>query len=269
MLNLQGKVEMVKGKPRVTGGIEWVKTRLPDGSERQGFTANPVRGCQHGCRWIIDGKEVICYAEAGVERYRPGTFVQHQWHPEVLDEIVRKLADAEPCRVFIDSASDLFGAWVNRSQVWSVLTTISRLPHITFMSLTKNAPRLLKFRDDLPDNLWVGVSMPPDVFKDHTLTPNQKEKMLHVALDMLEQIPLMLNTFCSFEPLSWDVSKIVNEHPDALNWAIIGAASRGRVYYQPQLEHLDALESVLHDFSVPVFYKGNLKRLPRREEFPD
>lgn len=269
-LNLQGKLtyDPMSGKWKVRGGIEWCKTVLDSGDERQGYTANPVRGCQHGCRWEIDGETIKCYAETNVERFNPGTFTQHGWHPEVLDELRRRLTPHAPCRVFIDSMSDLFGAWVPREEVYQVLDTIGQLSHITFLSLTKNAPRLIFFQNALPVNLHVGISSPPDEFEGRTLTQHQKDRMLDTALTVLDDLPLNLTTFASFEPLSWDVSEIVAKHPDALNWAIIGAASHGRTYYQPVPDHLDRLEAVLRRFDVPVFYKGNLIRTPRREEFP-
>lgn len=268
-LNLQGRLTRGEdGLWKVVGGIEWVKTVMEDGNERQGYTANPVRGCQHGCRWIIEGQTVKCYAEEGVERFRPGTFTDHTWHPEVLEAMLRKLTPHAPCRVFIDSTSDLFGARVPREEIYQVFNTLRQLAHITFLSLTKNAPRLIFFQNDLPLNLHVGISSPPDVFEGITLTQHQKDRMLDTALTVLDDLPLNLTTFASFEPLSWDVSKIVAAHPDALSWAIIGAASHGRTYYQPVPEHLDRLEAVLYQHGVPVFYKGNLKRLPRREEFP-
>ena len=110
--------------------------------------------------------------------------------------------------------------------------------------------------------------MPPDIYTGSTLTQLQKGRMLETALKTLTNIQMRIVTWMSFEPLSWDVSDIVRSYPDALNWAVIGAASRGRTYYQPVAEHIDRLEAILGDWRVPVFYKGNLKRQPRREEFP-
>jgi protein gp37 len=76
----------------------------------------------------------------------------------------------------------------------------------------------------------------------------------------------------SFEPLSWDVSDVVKTYPDSLRWAVIGAASNGRTYYQPDPEHVTRLLEILNYFQVPVFFKGNLKGNPAaepwREEFP-
>jgi hypothetical protein len=58
-----------------------------------------------------------------------------------------------------------------------------------------------------------------------------------------------------------------------LSWAIIGAASRGYAYYQPDPEHLRGLLAVLDEQRVSVFMKGNLHpSVPLaqwREEFPE
>lgn len=267
-LNLQG--HLVKGK--VIGGIEWVKQVRADGSEVQGYTANPIGGCFHACQWRMpDDQIAACYAERAARTmtraYSHG-FEHHYWRPELLTMIVNTLREHEACSVFIDSMSDLFGAWVEAWQIRAVFDTIRRLPHITFFSLTKNAPRLSKFMNEFPGNLRVGVSMPPDVFKGKTLSAHQKERMLRKAFEVLWEFPQRLITWMSFEPLSWDVSPIVAEYSRAIDWAVIGAASRGRTYYQPRQEHVDALEDVLRGQHVPVFYKGNLQREPRREEFP-
>jgi hypothetical protein len=72
----------------------------------------------------------------------------------------------------------------------------------------------------------------------------------------------------SFEPLSWDVAPVVARYPNALRWAVIGAASRGRQYYQPAPEHVARLLAVLDEQQLPVFFKGNLDWTPWREEYP-
>lgn len=267
-LNLQGKLITDNGKPYVTGGIEWVKQVRPDGSEVQGYTANPVGGCFHRCTWTMpDGQVAECYADTVAHvmtRAYPQGFEHHYWRPDMLREMTAKLKRHDPCTVFINSMSDLFGSWVPADQTQAVLDFSADLPHITFVSLTKNAPRLLKFK--YPANWIVGASMPPDSFMGKPLTPMQQRKMLEVSLKVLSQV--QARTVMSFEPLSWDVSDIVADHSRALNWAFIGAASRGRTYYQPNPDHVWALELVLDAHKTPVFYKGNLKRQPRREEFP-
>lgn len=266
-MNLQGKLN--NGK--VTGGIEWTKTVNPDGTETRGATSNPVKGCKHRCRWQMpDGTITICYAENvanGVAQSSyPNGFEYHYWQPAELDKWI---ADKKPKRIFWDSMSDLFGAWVPERQIQVVLDAAREAHWHTFQSLTKNAPRLLKF--DLPSNVWPGVSMSPDFIMGRQLSRFQQSQMLERAFTVLAELRARnskLITWMSFEPISWDVAHIVDRYPGALKWAVIGAASNGRVYYQPEAEHVQNLLDVLDAQGVPVFFKGNLKWQPWREEFP-
>lgn len=267
-MNKQGK--LINGK--VVGGIEWLKMIDADGTERQGYTWNVIGGCLHNCRWTMaDGTIAICYAESVATRvaqaHYPHGFAHHYWHPERLRE---PMAVKEPVRIFPDSMADLFGRWVPAEQLQQVLDVMCEAEQHTFIALTKNAPRLLVVRD-FPENIWLGVSSPPDQMLGHHLTRQQQEKMLRRSLEVLSQFPTR-TTWVSFEPLSWDVSAIVAESPGALNWAVIGAASNGAQTFQPDPDHVRALLGVLDSQGVPVFYKGNLKGSPSadpwREEFP-
>lgn len=253
-------------------GIEWTRIVNSDGSVRRGFTWNPVGGCKHACEWIMpDGQKAECYAKTVAERmaqkaYSQG-FEHHYWRPHHLNA-PRKLA--EPAGIFLDSMSDLMGHWVPDEQVEAVLDVARETPQHIYMLLTKNAPRLHQFR--FPENLWVGVSSPPDYMWGQRLSKNQQERMLNFALGTLERVRASV-TWMSFEPLSWDVSQIVAQHPGALNWAVIGAASNGKQEFPPDVVHLRHLLTVLDANAVPVFYKGNLRSLPYaaanwRENFP-
>jgi protein gp37 len=51
-------------------------------------------------------------------------------------------------------------------------------------------------------------------------------------------------------------------------WAVIGAASRGKQKFQPERQHVEHLLDWLDDAEIPTFFKGNLDWSPRREEFP-
>ncbi len=268
-MNKQGKI--IDGK--VVGGIEWTKTVLADGTERQGYTHNVIGGCQHACRWTMpDGSTAICYAEEVAKKFRtayPEGFEHHYWHPEKLDD---PLKVKQPSRIFIDSMADLFGRWVPAEQIEAVLAMARSASWHTFQALTKNAPRLLKF--DLPANLWAGVSSPPDQMLGHHLTREQQQKMLHRSLEVLTLLADRgQTTWMSFEPLSWDVAPIVAAHPGALRWAVIGAASNGPKKYQADPAHVQALLDVLDSQHCPVFFKGNLAgnaaARPWRESFPE
>jgi protein gp37 len=265
-MNKQGKIIKVGDLDKVAGGIEWTKTILPDGNERRGYTWNPVAGCLHRCRWRMpDGTIAVCYAEStahGVARASyPEGFEYHYWHPERLEEPLRV---TQPARIFLDSMSDLMGHWVSDEQIEAVLDTCRRAHWHDFQLLTKNAPRLLKF--DFPANVWPGASSPPDFMRGKALNRRVQERMLHKALSVLSQVKGV--SWLSFEPLSWDVAGIVAQYPEALKWAVIGAATNGRVAFQPDGVHVQRLLDVLDGQGVPVFFKGNLEWTPWREEFP-
>lgn len=275
-MNKQGKLITLNGLTKVTGGIEWTKTIHPDGNKQRGYTWNVISGCHHDCRWTMpDGSTAICYAKAVAEGVAqaayPFGFEHHYFHPHRLEE---PLKVTQPARIFLDSMSDLMGAWVPEAEINQVLSVCSQAHWHQFQLLTKNAPRLLRFA--FPSNVWVGVSSPPDWMNGGALSRRAQERMLEKALDVLTQVADLhlletgrrLVTFMSFEPLSWDVAPIVRRYPDALRWAIIGAASNGRVKVQPEAGHVENLLAVLDERGCPVFFKGNLEWEPWRERFP-
>lgn len=248
-------------------GIEWTD-----------YTWNPVGGCKHACRWQMpDGETVICYAESvanGVAQSAyPRGFKHHYWSPTRLDEPLKLKT---PARIFLDSMSDLVGAWVPDEHILAVLDVVRRADWHEFQLLTKNAPRLMKFADELPPNLWVGVSMPPSLMLGHMLDVDRQQRYMSKALRTLFELrhfsPFDGVLWLSLEPLSFDVAPLLMEYAAAefLDWLVIGAASNGRTYYQPEPAHV---QRVL-DFAdgaqepIPVFFKGNLKWTSRREAFP-
>lgn len=190
-------------KQKAPRGIEWTRIKdNPDAEARTGYTWNPVAGCKHGCRWTMpDGQVAICYAETVAEgvakhAYQHG-FEHHYWHPDKLDE---PLKVKRPAGIFMDSMSDLMGAWVEAEQVEQVLDVCRRADWHIFQLLTKNAPRLLKF--EFPGNVWVGASSPPDYMFGRKLSRNVQSRMLHKTLDVLSRVDVPVR-WISFEPLSW------------------------------------------------------------------
>lgn len=246
--------------------IEWTRVW----NKRRGYTWNVAAGCAHECQWLVNGEVATCYAKIVAERVTaasyPQGFAHHYWHPERLNEPLKL---KEPSGIFLDSMSDLMGVQVPVEQVNAVLDVCRRAKQHIFFLLTKNAPRLLKF--DFPDNVWVGVSSAPDFMFGKALVREQQESYMHKALKTLTALRARgVTTWMSAEPLSWDISPIVAQYPQALSWAVIGAASNGRAEYPPKESDLRALLDVL---TCPVFYKGNLRSLPYaaanwRTEFP-
>lgn len=254
-------------KQKEPGAIEWTRVW-----GRPGYTWNVPGGCFHDCKWAMpDGVVAECYAKTVAERVAqaayPQGFQHHYWHPERLNEPLKL---AEPAGIFLDSMSDLMGHWVPEEQVHAVLEVCAKASQHVFFLLTKNAPRLLKF--EFPSNVWVGVSMPPNSMFGRQLTQAQIIRMADRGLDVLSRVDARVR-WMSFEPLSWDAALLFPGGGHIpLEWAVIGAASSGKTYYQPDPAHVSHLLTVLGWQNIPVFFKGNLRgnaaATPWRQEFP-
>src|SRR5262249_13179039 len=109
---------------------------------------------------------------------------------------------------------------------------------------------------------WVGVSSPPDFFMGRELSRGQQEAMLRRSLDVLREVKERTGNivWMSAEPVSWDLTAVIGpDHP--LDWIVIGAASSGKKYFQPDAAHIRKLLEVMDATGTPVFYKGNIKPL--------
>lgn len=248
------------------------KTSKGRGIEWTDATYNPIAGCPHLCRWQMpDGTIAECYAENIAEGIAasayPNGFGAHYWKPQHLNS-PKKVKT--PLKIFLGSMADIFSVNVPDEQIHAILEVIADTPQHSYQLLTKAPLRSLKF--DFPKNVWLGASMPPDFMRTIKLSQAQKEKMLGRSLEALAKSNAQIK-WMSFEPLSWDVSAIVKDHANALNWAVIGAASSGRVYYPPSESDFLALRDCLLEQKVALFYKGNLSSLAIaksdwKEEFP-
>jgi protein gp37 len=219
----------------------------------------------HGCRWLMpDGSVAICYAEQLAERgvakraYSQG-FAHHYWRDDLLKSL--GLGDV-PALIFIDRMSELFAKNVPAEQVRAIMAMMATAPRHTYQSLTKAAPQILKHINNLPPNLWVGVSSPPDWMFGKRLSRRQQIAMLRKSLAVLAEVKRRTGNivWMSAEPISWDLTEVIDEnHP--LDWIVIGAASNGPRYYQPDPEHVRKLLQVMDATNTPVFYKGNIAEL--------
>lgn len=256
---------MNKQKP--PHAIEWTRVY-----GRDGYTWNAVQGCLHGCQWEMPTGEIAeCYAKTLADKFRSNQFMNqgfehHYFQQHKLEE---PLQLKTPAGIFVDSFSDLFGTWVPDEQISTIMNIIDRAHWHTFQSLTKNAPRLLQSHRwfAFPKNLWVGASVPPSRMMGKPLSNEQQTRFLHRTLDVLEQVQIPVR-WLSIEPLSFDVAPILAQHPGAIQWAVIGAATNGKRTFQPKAEWVANLLAVLDAQKVPVFFKGNLTWSPWREHFP-
>lgn len=259
-------------------GIEWTRVVNVDGSVRRGYTWNPIGGCRHDCAWQMPDQSVAqCYAKSVAEGVAsaayPDGFEAHYWHPDRLEE---PLKVSEGAGIFCDSMSDLFGQWVPMQQIRLVFDVMRQTPGHIYQSLTKNPARLLKFKNELPPNLWVGVSMPPTFMWGKRLTGQRQNKQFRLALDVLTELQMEEKsalTWLSLEPMTFDVAPFLSEQllthggyrPD---WIVIGAASNGRKKYQPTPLFVQRVHDWAKRYHVPIFHKGNLDWYPVKRQFP-
>lgn len=246
-------------------GIEWCD-----------LTWNYLGGCEHRCEWDMpNGERAICYAKdvaLGVAReHYPHGFEHHYTHPARLVEPFRY---RQPSRIFVDSMSDMFGRWVTDADINLMCDAMRAASWHTFLSLTKNAPRLSTM-GGFPPNLHVGISSPPDHMWGHQLTLDAKTKMLRKALAIQLAVREVHDviTWMSAEPLSWDIAPILAEYRGALQWIVIGAATNGPQRFMPDAQHLTNLLAECDRQQIPVFFKGNLAGHPAaspwREYYPN
>lgn len=255
----------------------------PNGIEWTQFSWNPVSGCHHACTWTMpDGRVAECYAKTVAERVAmtayPEGFAHHYWHPERLEE---PLKVKKPARIFLDSMSDLMGAWVPDEQIEDVLDICRRASWHQFQLLTKNAPRLLKFNGRIPSNVWVGVSAPPSSMLGGALDLKQQLAYVYRAIKTLALLDVPI-TWLSLEPLSFDMGAMLNDIGldmgafygyNWLQWVVIGAASNGKTIYHPEPQWVKNAVEFARRMGAKVFFKGNLRANPAADpwlaEFPE
>jgi protein gp37 len=263
---------MNKQKP--PHGIEWTRiTRFIEGKqvELPGYTWNPTGGCLHGCTWQMpDGSITECYAKTVAERiassqYREG-FEHHYWRPDTLKQPLRLKT---PSGIFVGSMADLFGHWVPKEHITQVLEVMKQANWHIFQTLSKYPIRIPEFNAYLPENAWIGVSLPAG----HLMKAAGAVRALKAYLRQMQQIEAQTR-FMSVEPLWFNVAPTfadwVRQHGQLpFEWAIIGAASNGRKLFQPEPAWVQDLLDIFDQQGIPVFFKGNLKWDKWRAEFPE
>lgn len=243
-------------------GIEWTD-----------YTWNPVGGCRHACKWVMpDGSVAQCYAKSVAEGVAmaayPDGFEHHYFSPTRLDEPLKLKT---PSKIFLDSMSDLMGHWVPDEHIYRVFDTCRAADWHLFQLLTKNPIRLLNFTDSIPANVWIGASLPPSYMWGNRLAHDQQTRMFTKTLEVFRSLSFLLDNilWLSLEPLSFNAAEIMRDFTYLyVSWIVIGAASNGRGLYQPDPAHVNSVLNLADSLNIPVFFKGNLDWLPRREEFP-
>jgi protein gp37 len=171
-------------------------------------TWNPVRGCvkvSPGCKY--------CYAETFAERFRgvPGHPYEQGFDPRlVATSLDAPLHWRKPRKIFVNSMSDMFGAFVPNDYIAAVFGVMAACRQHTFQVLTKRAERLPKWFD------WI--------------VPNERDTLFSHAFEKTgEGIGNML---------------ALQGLPHGANWrwplpnVHLGVSVEDRKYGLPRIEHL-------------------------------
>jgi protein gp37 len=246
------------------GNIEWATPYGP--AYYEGWTANPIQGCQAGCSWQMqNGARAQCYAKTLAEHglakaAYPQGFAHVRFNDKELSAILKH---KNPSGIFIDSMSDLLGLGVPDEWTERVVEVMRLKREHIFFILTKNPERLPDF--DWPANCFVGVSAPPTYLNkklqmgQDLTTSRGRLNWYRKALEYLAKTNAAIK-WTSIEPLSDDFSTAFQETGFVFEWAVIGTASNGRMTIQPDESHFANVLTTLEDNGVPVFFKGNIDR---------
>lgn len=221
--------------------IEWCKNQ----DLTNGFTSNPIKGkCHHNCIW----HGVECYAETIRKRY--GWSACLAWHPQELEAIRKR---KKPATIFVGSMYDIFGDWVDRELIQSIINMTHKERRHTILFLTKNPKRYSEF--SFPNNCWLGETITSKEFVYGGYFPHK-------------------NKFISFEPL---LSKIPAGLMEKYRWIIIGSLNKNGKPIPPERggtkkEWVLPLIEQADKYSIPVFVKSELYQLypdlPVRKAIP-
>ena len=249
-------MDIQKGElPMNKSGIEWCD-----------HTWNPITGCRHDCPYCYAAKMSLRFCGnmkrniLQTDKYRedgdlfvldepfmnedgkpviyPFGFnpTLHRYRYNTLD----KLKQGQ--NVFVGAMADIFGEWVPNSWIEDILDTCGKHPQHNYLFLTKNPKRYTQY--GVPSgkgNMWYG-----------TTVTNSED------MERIYQLPNLLNTFVSIEPLLEDINKNLSALK-YLRWIIIGAETGHRKEkVVPEFNWIKRIVTEADCNAIPVFMKDSL-----------
>jgi protein gp37 len=204
------------------------------------YTWNPISGCKHGCDY--------CYVKRLEDRFK-NNMMTPALHPSRYDDIAGL---TKPSNIFTGSSGDMWGAWVPRLWIRTVLDIVLKYPQHTFQFLTKNPSRYGSF--DLPSNAIYGTTI-----DGSKRTRGNMVKLIHSVAES--------KAFISFEPLLEPIPMHEIVYLAGVNWIIIGADSNAGAK-RPLMHWAGALIAAAKQYKIPVFVKDNYGYPEKFKEMP-
>ena len=141
--------------------------------------------------------------------------------------------------IFVNSMSDLFHENLPFHYIEQLFAVMEKASWHTFQILTKRADILAALAPRLtwPQNIWVGVTVEADMYRDR--------------ISALQAVPAYLR-FVSFEPLLSEISPETSLH--GIKWVIVGGESGpGARLIQP--DWVRGIKTLSHRYGASFFFK--------------
>lgn len=131
---------------------------------------NPITGCLHGCVYCWARNYATRLASMGVEPYKTWIFEPALAEWRLRDKI------PEGRFIFVSDMGDMWGDWVPKEWIESVLRVVRSKPKSKFFFLTKNPKRYLEFEDMFSNNVMLGVTIETNRDYGLTMAPTPRER---------------------------------------------------------------------------------------------
>lgn len=206
--------------------IEWTNT-----------TWNVITGCDKvspGCSNCYAEKFAIRLQKMGTKKYSNGFKITI--HEDVIDF---PLKIKEPRMIFVNSMSDLFHKEISFEFIRMIFDVIKKAKWHQFQILTKRSERLKEFGKiygKFPDNIWIGVSVENQYFKNRITDLKSIDSKVH---------------FLSLEPLIGQIGQLELEE---IEWVIAGGES-GYNHRPCKIEWVREIRDQCIKTDTPFFFK--------------
>jgi DNA repair photolyase len=206
-------------------------------------TWNPIKGCKHACCY--------CYVKELETRY------QYDASPRFVEgELKTNLGKGKV--IFVGSASDMWGEWVDSLNIEQVLERCRRFDN-EYVFQSKNPARFLEFVGHFPKKSILGTTIETDRYIEQV----SESPDIPCRVEAMKR--LGGNKFVSIEPiLKFDLERLVRMiFQIQPSFVTIGADSKNHYLLEPDGDQIRELLKRLGKFTE-VRAKRNLTRLLKR-----
>ncbi len=203
-------------------------------------TWNPLKGCKHSCKY--------CFVKELEMRYQYNTSPRF-----VEDELKTSLGKGNV--IFVGSASDMWGDWVDSLNIEQVLDHCRTFDN-TYVFQSKNPARFLEFVRHFPKRSIFGTTIETDKYIEQV----SEAPAIPCRVEAMKRMEG--NKFISIEPiLQFDLERLVRMIFEIQpSFVTIGADSKGHNLLEPDGEDIRELIKRLNKFTK-IKIKQNLRRL--------